>query len=363
MGKQLENEMENPFDKSKCHPNALTTKKYGVNKELLRACASREFLLMKRFPLSTYSKPHKGLTYLAILTTTLFLRTKMNLYTKADAESYVGALFFTVTVAMFNGISELNMAIMKLYMASALFRLMAEVGRDIVVANTAGTFALLTITAVHKWFLYGYWSSPMMYGQNAIAVNEFLGRSWRKVSPNSNETLGVLILKSRGFFPQAYCYWIGIGALISNVFLFNFLFTLALQYLSPFRKDQAGLSQEKLFERKASMGEELFQLPTTKRSSGEWKKKQPHPFLEKLVKTTKQVIGKEKHGSSLSTSILTFDEIRYSVDMQQVLVVLVFRPGVLTVLMGVSGAGKTTLMDVLSGWKTSGYIEGSITIS
>jgi len=41
--------MENPFDKSKCHPNALTTKKYGVNKkELLRACASREFLLMKR---------------------------------------------------------------------------------------------------------------------------------------------------------------------------------------------------------------------------------------------------------------------------------------------------------------------------
>jgi len=75
---------------------------------------------------------------------------------------------------------------------------------------------------------------------------------------------------------------------------------------------------------------------------------------------------------------LTFHNVNYYVDMpaemkkqgvtEQRLQLLrevsgSFRPGILTALVGESGAGKTTLMDVLAGRKTGGYIEGSITIS
>ena len=102
--------------------------------------------------------------------------------------------------------------------ASALFRFIAAAGRNMIVANTFGSFSLLMLFAlggfvlsrgtswrdyfkklapscsqvlimnlviaaenVKKWWIWGYWSSPLMYAQNAIVVNEFLGNSWNKV--------------------------------------------------------------------------------------------------------------------------------------------------------------------------------------
>ena len=48
-GRKLGDDLATPYDKSKSHPAALTKQKYGVNKkELLKACMSREYLLMKR---------------------------------------------------------------------------------------------------------------------------------------------------------------------------------------------------------------------------------------------------------------------------------------------------------------------------
>ena len=46
------------------------------------------------------------------------------------------------------------------------------------------------------------------------------------------ESLGVEVLKSRGFFFHAYWYWIGVGALIGYVLLLNAGFTLALTFFN-----------------------------------------------------------------------------------------------------------------------------------
>ncbi|CAL1376770.1 unnamed protein product [Linum trigynum] len=429
VGRKIGDELSVPYDKTKSHPAALSTKKYGVgNKELLKANFAREFLLMKRNSF-VYVFKLTQLIIMSLFVMTVFLRTEMHRDTVANGGIYVGALFFTLVMLMFNGMAELPMTIaklpvfykqrnlffypswvysippwllkipvtlyevavwvfmtyyvvgfdpsflrlLKLYfvlvlinqMASALFRFIAATGRNMIIANTFGSFVLLLLFAlsgfvlsredVKKWWLWAYWASPMMYGQNAIVVNEFLGHSWSHIPPNSTESLGIQVLKSRGFFTEAYWYWLGVGASLGFLFLFNICFVIALTFLDKFEKLKAVIPEE------GSAGAiEMSQHRTEEiddEASGSKKKGMVLPF--------------EPHS-------LTFDDVIYSVDMPQEmrsqgvtddkLVLLksvsgAFRPGVLTALMGVSGAGKTTLMDVLAGRKTGGYIEGSVTIS
>ncbi|WZZ57647.1 hypothetical protein YC2023_057754 [Brassica napus] len=416
VGRRMGDELAVPFDKKKSHPAALTTKKYGVGiKELVNTSFSREYLLMKRNSFVYYFK-FGQLLVMAFATMTLFFRTEMQKKTVVDGSLYTGALFFILMMLMFNGMSELSMTIAKLpvfykqrdllfypawvyslppwllkipisfieaaltafityyvigfdpnigrlfkqyillvlmnQMASALFKMVAALGRNMIVANTFGAFAMLVFFAlgddIKKWWIWGYWISPIMYGQNAIVANEFFGHSWSRAVPNSSDTLGVTVLKSRGFLPHAYWYWIGTGALLGYVVLFNFGFTLALTYLNSLGKPQAVLTEEP-----ASNETELLVVE----ANANKKKGMVLPF--------------EPHS-------ITFDNVIYSVDMPQEMIeqgtqedrlVLLkgvngaFRPGVLTALMGVSGAGKTTLMDVLAGRKTGGYIDGNITIS
>ena len=47
----------------------------------------------------------------------------------------------------------------------------------------------------------------------------------------TNKTLGVQFLEIRGIFVDANWYWIGVGALIGYIFLFNILFIFFLDWL------------------------------------------------------------------------------------------------------------------------------------
>ncbi|OQU83826.1 hypothetical protein SORBI_3005G183900 [Sorghum bicolor] len=426
VGNALGLELEVPFDRTKNHPAALTTSKFGISRmELLKACFSREWLLMKRNSF-VYIIKVVQLIILGTIAMTVFLRTKMHRHDVEDGVIFLGAMFLGLVTHLFNGFVEVAMSIAKLpifykqrdhlfypswayalptwllkipisflecavwtgmtyyvigfdpsierffrhylllvlisQMASGLFRLLAAVGRDMVVAETFGSFAqivllilggfLIARNNIKKSWIWGYWSSPLMYAQNAIAVNEFLGNSWQVDRTENNDTLGVQILKARGIFVDRNWYWIGVGALLGYIMIFNLLFVLFLDWLGPLRKGQTIVSDKGLREKQQNRtgSGEITRADTKKRGM-------VLPFTPLTI---------------------TFDNIKYSVDMPQEMknkgitedrllllkgVSGAFRPGALTALMGVSGAGKTTLLDVLAGRKTSGYTEGDIYVS
>ncbi|XP_062018349.1 pleiotropic drug resistance protein 2-like [Rosa rugosa] len=257
-------------------------------------------------------------------------------------------------------------------MALSLFRFIAALGRSDVVANTIGSFTLLLVFIlggyivakddIQSWMIWGYYVSPMMYGQNAIAINEFLDKRWGSAPPNSSTqpTLGKALLRERGLYTEEYWYWICVGALFGFSFLFNGLFIAALTYLNPLG-DNKGLIVEDDSEtkRRPQLTEGIdMQVRTAEgTSNGQAKRGMVLPF-QPLSLAFSHVNYYVDMPAEMKTQGIEENRLQLLRDVNGA-----FRPGVLTALVGVSGAGKTTLMDVLAGRKTGGYIEGSISIS
>ncbi|KAK4482015.1 hypothetical protein RD792_012931 [Penstemon davidsonii] len=479
VGLRLENELSVPYDKTQSHKAALEFKKYSVPKmKLLKANFDKEWLLIKRNSF-VYVFKTVQIFIVAIITSTLFLRTQLQTRNEQDGAIYIGALLFSLICNTFNGFSELALTVQRLpvfykhrdllfhppwaftlptfllripisifeaivwmvttyytigfapepsrffkqlllifviqQMAAAIFRLIAGICRTMIIANTGGALTILLVfllggfilpkDKIPDWWGWGYWLSPLTYGYNAIVVNEMFAPRWmNKLASDNTRRLGVAILNNFNIFPDKNWYWIGVLALVGFTVLFNVLFTFALMFLNPLGKPQAIISKEQAKEMESS-NEETNETPRL-RTTRSRKDSLPRS-LSAADGNNSLEIAMQRMSSPSNTHVLSrnedanlealrgvapkrgmvlpfiplamsFDSVNYYVDMPpemkeegvtedklQLLreVTGAFRPGVLTALMGVSGAGKTTLMDVLAGRKTGGYIEGDIRIS
>ncbi|ONK78781.1 uncharacterized protein A4U43_C02F22340 [Asparagus officinalis] len=281
-------------------------------------------------------------------------------------------------------------------MALALFRLLATVGRTPVIASTIGRCVCLLMFVLGgfliskdnllSWLTWGYWISPITYAQNAISINEFLDNRWSIVNNDTTinaSTVGKAFLKSRGMQVKEYWYWISIGALAGFSLFFNVCSIAALTYLNPFGSFRTVINGNRE-EPEGSSSTEHMQSKMSEMST---------TSVAHLFRGI-QLAGDPVNNTSESVGViscalrempltfqplsLSFDHVNYYVEMPKEMksrgieesrlqllhdVSGTFMPGVLTALVGVSGAGKTTLMDVLAGRKTTGYTEGTINIS
>ncbi|KAL6327262.1 hypothetical protein AAG906_017819 [Vitis piasezkii] len=341
--------------------------------------------------LFTYIFKTTQITIMSVIAMTVFFRTEMKHGQLQDGVKFNGALFYGLINVMYNGMAELALTIFRLpvffkqrdllfypawafalpiwvlriplslmesgiwiiltyytigfapsasrffrqlvalflvhQMALSLFRFIAALGRTQIVANTLATFTLLLVFVrggfivskddIEPWMIWAYYASPMTYGQNALVINEFLDDRWS--APNINRripepTVGKALLKERGMFVDGYWYWICVALEGSNSVIID-------------EDDEKRVRSNFLYM--------VTGVDMEVRNTGE---------------NTKSV--------EMKSQGIEVDRLQLLWDASGA-----FRPGILTALVGVSSAGKTTLMDVLAGRKTGGYIEGRIRIS
>ncbi|XP_015068051.1 pleiotropic drug resistance protein 3 [Solanum pennellii] len=250
----------------------------------------------------------------------------------------------------------------------SMFRFLASVCRTVVASTAAGSLSILFVflfsgfiiprPSMPVWLKWGFWISPLTYGEIGLAVNEFLAPRWQKTL-STNTTLGNEVLDSRGLNFDGYLYWISVCALFGFTILFNIGFTLALTFLKA-PGSRAIISRDK-----------YSQIEGSSDSSDKADAK------ENSKTTMDSHEGAGRMVLPFEPLSLVFRDVQYSVDTPAAMKELgftqnklqllsditgAFRPGVLAALMGVSGAGKTTLLDVLAGRKTSGHVEGEIKV-
>eukprot|EP00889_Picochlorum_renovo_P001437 jgi/Picre1/28467/NNA_003871.t1 len=232
------------------------------------------------------------------------------------------------------------------------------------------------------WIYYGL--NPLSYGVRALSINELTSPEW---GSGGDVVLSAFALSSNRI-------WIWMAVLFNWVFLFGVTIvgSLALKYINPpppqpsvslddtQSQNKEGLDRylrrkkfKKLVTRAgqsikgALSSTEISMSPSKKKKKSSAKtdgfeKVEPVPFtpISLVCRNVKYYVNDPSKGTRQDVVKGSDDkEIEGKLQLLQG-IDFYAEPGKLTALMGGSGAGKTTLMDVVAGRKTQGIIRGDI---
>nr|CCA19156.1 ATPbinding Cassette (ABC) Superfamily putative [Albugo laibachii Nc14] len=206
---------------------------------------------------------------------------------------------------------------------------------------------------IPSYWRWVYWFNPLAWALRSALVNEFHDERYTLAQ---RETALRRVQISKG--PEYI--WIGIGVLLGYYVIFTLLSTAALHWIRyettvtteataveedyySYREPEANLTQTNENEKDIALSVN-----------------EGHP--RELIKSS---------GVSCVPAYLCVDKLNYHVDdpanNKEIHLLhdisAFFTPYTMTALMGASGAGKTTFMDVLAGRKTGGKITGNIIVN
>lgn len=280
--------------------------------------------------------------------------------------------------------------------SSSLYRFMGSAIRAVVTGTSAAVIAMLVTfmgtgfvllrPQIPSYWIWVYWLSPLQYALTGLANNEYSGDSYNvPFEGDPSMTVGEAFLDSYGVPTGNKFRWMAPLILFSWAIVLNLANIAALTFLPPppmppppppteeadwqlSEADSASAASDSFPESdvkadgKRNSGDNavavtVLPLPPTK----------PASTMRDKVERKPGSPG----GLPFEAMTLAFNDVHYYVphpaghgELELLKGISgVFRPGVLTALMGASGAGKTTLMDVLADRKTGGRITGDVTVN
>lgn len=280
---------------------------------------------------------------------------------------------------------------------AALFRLYAYGSKTMVVANAIAAFSLLFImvtngftiirTSIPPYIVWIYWINPFAWALRALAINELTTPRWG--------TIGTTTLENFGFFTENFWIWAAVGFLWGALVVFTLIGAVLLTITDPPKpkpsiaeEDQKEVVQNDLAqqlrrlsqpdcERPIDRSAESFAMASASvttviadtnnkpATAEEDKQDDVIPFtpislvvrdmcyyVDDPSKGTAPGVVKDSEDKEIAGKL----QLLHSISCHAV-------PKEVTALMGGSGAGKTTLMDCIAGYKTQGLIRGDILVN
>ncbi|RQM21793.1 hypothetical protein B5M09_012019, partial [Aphanomyces astaci] len=241
-----------------------------------------------------------------------------------------------------------------------VFKFVTMVSPDAVLAKVVAIFGIFLHIVFSGYvtpapqipllWMWLYWTNPLAWALRALVLNEFLSSTplyetmvsigqdvWARVGSSALEAYG--FTTNAAYIPGAIVFLVGaILVLVTGT-------TLAIQFVR-FR-------------------------PSMPRS--DLKSSPPLAPPSQTGSATIKIASHDLNNLPFQPVALTFQSLSYTIDIgkgknktsRQLLKDThgSFQPGSLTALMGSTGAGKTTLMDVIAGRKTTGTIEGDLFVN
>ncbi|POM80587.1 Pleiotropic drug resistance protein ABC Superfamily, partial [Phytophthora palmivora] len=218
---------------------------------------------------------------------------------------------------------------------------------------------LITKDNIPDYLIWVFWIDPLAWCIRALSINQYLAPKF--------DVLGVFNLPTESMW-----IWYGWIFLFAGYFMFVFISYLVLEYKRYESPENVAVVEDD----EAAEDQTVYsKMPTTPKGSKDHEKIIEIQDADDIMGGVPTIrVPVEPTGRGLSLPItLAFENLYYSVPMpggkkDEEIDLLkgvsgFALPGTMTALMGSSGAGKTTLMDVIAGRKTGGRIQGKILLN